>query len=68
LGSHHSSDVGQILDQENIAIRAGHLCAQPLMRKWSPKGFVRVSLSLYNDSTDIDALVAGLEKAKEILQ
>lgn len=63
----HPSDIAQLLDQENVAVRAGHLCAQPLMRRMKTKGFVRASLSVFNDSADIDQLVKALAKAKEML-
>ncbi len=67
LGSIHPSDVAQILDQENVAVRAGHLCAQPLMRRMKTKGFVRASFSIFNQSTDIDQLVKAVRKAQEML-
>ncbi len=67
LGSIHPSDVAQILDQENVAVRAGHLCAQPLMRRMKTNGFVRASFSIFNQSTDIDQLVKAVRKAQEML-
>ncbi len=67
LGSIHPSDVAQILDQENVAVRAGHLCAQPLMRRMKTKGFVRASFSIFNQSADIDQLVKAVRKAQEML-
>lgn len=63
----HSSDISQILDQENIAVRSGHLCAQPLMRRMKANGFVRASLSIFNNTQDIDLFVAALIKAKRML-
>lgn len=63
----HASDVGQILDQENIAVRAGHHCTQPLMRKLGVPATVRASFSIYNQLSDVDALIKGLIKAKELL-
>jgi cysteine desulfurase/selenocysteine lyase len=63
----HPADVAQIIDQENIAVRAGHLCAQPLMRRMKTKGFVRASLSVFNDTSDLDRLVNAVIKAKEML-
>lgn len=65
--SGHASDVGQILDQENIAVRAGHHCTQPLMRKLGVSATVRASFSIYNQLSDVDALIKGLVKAKELL-
>lgn len=67
LGSIHPSDIAQILDQENVAVRAGHLCAQPLMRRMKTKGFVRASFSIFNNSSDIDQLVKAVRKAQEML-
>lgn len=64
----HASDLAQILDQENIAIRAGHLCAQPLLRRLNLSAFARVSFSVYNQKSDIDSLVKGLLKAQELLK
>lgn len=63
----HASDVGQILDQENIAVRAGHHCTQPLMRRLGVSATVRASFSIYNQMSDVDALIKGLIKAKELL-
>lgn len=63
----HPSDVGQILDQENIAVRSGHHCTQPLMKRFGVPGTVRASFSVYNSVGDIDQLVKGLMKAKELL-
>lgn len=65
-GAHHS-DVSQILDQQAIAVRAGHHCTQPLMKRFNITGSVRASLSVYNSKEDIDALVKGLIKAREML-
>lgn len=65
-GAHHS-DVGQILDKEGVAVRAGHHCAQPLMAKLGVPGTVRASFSVYNNQQDVDRLVAALKKAGELL-
>lgn len=65
-GAHHS-DVGQILDQEGVAVRAGHHCTQPLMARLGVPGTVRASLSVYNNHEDIDALVKAVVKAREML-
>lgn len=64
----HASDLAQILDQENIAIRAGHLCAQPLLKRLQVAAFARISFSVYNQKSDVDALVKGLLKAQELLK
>lgn len=63
----HASDVGQILDQENIAVRAGHHCTQPLMVRMGINATVRASFSIYNQLSDVDALIKALNKAKELL-
>ncbi|MBO8171822.1 MAG: cysteine desulfurase [Bacillaceae bacterium] len=61
----HPHDVATVLDAEGIAIRAGHHCAQPLMRWLEVTATARASFYFYNDEKDIDALVKGLQKAKE---
>ena len=62
----HPHDVGTILDQEGIAIRTGHHCAQPVMDRFGVAGTARASLALYNTRDEIDALVAGLAKVAEV--
>ena len=62
----HPHDLGTILDTEGVAIRAGHHCAMPLMTRFGIPGTARASLALYNDSRDIDALVAGVQKAQKL--
>ena len=62
----HPHDVGTIVDQHGVAIRAGHHCAMPLMRRFKVPATTRASLAVYNTRADIDALVAGLRKVKEI--
>jgi cysteine desulfurase/selenocysteine lyase len=65
-GAHHS-DVGQILDQMGVAVRAGHHCTQPLMQRLGVTGTVRASFSIYNSMSDVQALCKGILKAREIL-
>lgn len=60
----HSHDLATILDQEGICIRAGHHCAQPLMRRLGVPATARASFYLYNTPDDVDALISGLDKAK----
>ncbi|MCY1044230.1 cysteine desulfurase [Corallococcus sp. bb12-1] len=62
----HPHDVGTILDQEGICIRTGHHCAQPLMQRFGVAATVRASLALYNTPQDVDALVKGLHKVREV--
>jgi cysteine desulfurase/selenocysteine lyase len=66
LGDIHPHDLATILDGEGVCIRAGHHCAQPLMRRLDVPATARASFYVYNDESDIDALVAGILKAKEI--
>lgn len=68
LKGHHHSDVGQLLDQQGVAVRAGHHCTQPLMRALGVPGTVRASFSIYNDTDDVDRLIEGVRKAREMLQ
>ncbi len=61
----HPHDGGQVLDQYGIAVRTGHHCAWPLMRKYGVSGTTRASFYIYNDLADIDALVTGIEATKK---
>ena len=61
----HPHDVGQVLDQFGVAVRTGHHCAWPLMRKLNLIGTTRASFHLYNDSKDVQALLEAVIKAKE---
>jgi cysteine desulfurase/selenocysteine lyase len=62
----HAHDVGQVLDLEGIAIRAGHHCAQPVMQRYGVAATARASFALYNTRAEVDALVAGLAKVKQV--
>jgi cysteine desulfurase/selenocysteine lyase len=62
----HPHDLGTILDTEGVAIRAGHHGAMPLMTRFGIPGTARASLALYNNSRDVDALVAGVQKAQKL--
>ncbi len=62
----HPHDVGSILDQEGIAVRAGHHCTQPVMQRFGVPATTRASFSFYNSKHDIDVLVAGISKVQEI--
>ena len=61
----HSHDLSTVLDTEGIAIRAGHHCAQPLMKWLNVSSTARASMYIYNNEDDVDRLVAGLKKTKE---
>ena len=63
----HAHDLATILDREGVAVRAGHHCAQVLMERCGVASTTRASFALYNTRADVDALVAGLAKAREIL-
>lgn len=62
----HPHDVGTILDDEGIAIRAGHHCAQPLMRRLGVSATARASFYVYNTIEEIDLLIKGLEKVRQV--
>jgi cysteine desulfurase/selenocysteine lyase len=62
----HPSDIGQILDEQGIAVRTGHLCAQPLADRLGVAGFVRASLSIYNTADEIQQFAHSLKKAQEL--
>jgi cysteine desulfurase/selenocysteine lyase len=62
----HPHDVGTILDQEGIAIRAGHHCAQPVMKHFGVPATARASFAFYNTKDEVDSLVAGVHKVIEI--
>jgi cysteine desulfurase/selenocysteine lyase len=62
LAGHDTLDVGKALDREGIAVRAGHHCAQPILRRFGLEATVRPSLAFYNTCEDVDALVAALKR------
>ncbi|HET6383044.1 MAG TPA: cysteine desulfurase [Armatimonadota bacterium] len=62
----HPHDIGTVLDQDGIAIRTGHHCAQPLMQRLGIPATARASLGMYNTRQEIDALAEGLKKVKEM--
>ncbi|MHB8874534.1 MAG: SufS family cysteine desulfurase [Myxococcaceae bacterium] len=63
----HPHDVGTILDAEGIAVRTGHHCAQPVMERLGVPATTRASLAVYNTRSELDALVEGLAKVREVL-
>ena len=63
----HPFDVGTLLDQQGVAVRTGHHCAEPLIDTMGVPGTVRVSFGLYNDKEDVDAFIAALRKAQNML-
>ena len=62
----HAHDLATILDEQDVAVRAGHHCAKPLMRRLGVTATARASFYVYNEEPDIDALVAGLRKAGDL--
>jgi cysteine desulfurase/selenocysteine lyase len=62
----HPHDIGTILDQEGVAVRAGHHCAMPIMQRFGLAGTARASFSLYNTRAEVDALVTGLFKVQKM--
>jgi cysteine desulfurase/selenocysteine lyase len=63
----HPHDIGTILDQEGIAIRAGHHCAQPVMERFGVPATARASFAFYNTKAEVDALVEGINRVIEVL-
>lgn len=62
----HPHDIGTILDSEGVAIRTGHHCAQPLMQRFAVPSTARASFYLYNTPDEVDALVRGVEKVRQL--
>ena len=63
----HPFDVGTLLDQQGVAVRTGHHCAEPLIDAMGVPGTVRVSFGLYNNKADVDAFIAALQKTIKLL-
>lgn len=66
VGTIHHLDMGTLLDRLGIAVRTGHHCAQPLMKRLGVEGTVRASFALYNTLEEIDALVSGIERVRKM--
>jgi len=62
----HPHDIGTILDYEGVAVRTGHHCAQPVMDRYGVPATARASMAVYNTTAEIDALVRGLHKVREV--
>jgi cysteine desulfurase / selenocysteine lyase len=67
VGDIHPHDLGTILDREGIAIRTGHHCAQPVMERFGIPATARASFAVYNTREEVDALVSGILKAREVM-
>jgi cysteine desulfurase/selenocysteine lyase len=63
----HPHDIGTILDTEGVAVRAGHHCAQPVMARYGVSATVRASFGAYNTAAEIEALVRGLHRVREVM-
>lgn len=68
VAQEHHSDIAALLDQQGIAVRAGHHCAQPLMAELGLKGTIRASIAAYNDTDDITRLLSALQQALALLE
>jgi len=66
LDTIHPHDIGTILDHEGIAIRTGHHCAQPVMQRFGITATARASFAFYNTREEVDALVEGIQKVREV--
>ena len=64
----HAHDVGTILDQEGVAVRAGHHCAMPVMQRFGVPATTRASFALYNTRDEIDVLVSGIHRALKVFK
>ena len=63
----HAQDVGEIMDQQGIAVRTGHHCCQPLMRYYQVSTMARASFYIYNTHAEVDAFVAALQRTQRLL-
>ncbi|SDD67944.1 cysteine desulfurase / selenocysteine lyase [Rhodospira trueperi] len=63
----HPQDLAMVLDRSGLCLRAGHHCAEPLMRRLGVAGTIRASFGLYNTRSDVDVLISALEKARNLL-
>ena len=66
MGDIHPHDIGTIMDNLGIAIRAGHHCTQPIMDFYNIPATARASFAIYNTEEDVDKLVEGIQKVKEV--
>ena len=62
----HAHDVGTILDQEGVAVRAGHHCAMPVMQRFGVPATTRASFAFYNTRAEVDVLVAALQRVLKV--
>jgi len=62
----HAHDIAELADREGVCLRAGHHCAQPLMRRLGVSATARASVGVHNEAADIDALIGALQSAREV--
>ena len=67
INSLHAYDIGVLLDKMGIAIRTGHHCAQPLMKRFNIAGTARISFAIYNTKEEIEKCVIAIKKSKKML-
>lgn len=68
VGNIHNYDVGMLLDKQGVAVRTGHHCAQPLMKRLGVPGTVRASFAVYNTREEVEAFITALNRALDILR
>ena len=68
LGDVHSHDLASVLDEEGIAIRSGHHCAMPLMKRLNVASVARASFYVYNGKKDVDTLADALQKSRKVFK
>jgi cysteine desulfurase/selenocysteine lyase len=64
----HPHDLGTLLNQEGVAVRTGHHCAQPVMQRFKVPATTRASFAFYNTLAEVDALVAGIRHVQEVFK
>jgi cysteine desulfurase/selenocysteine lyase len=64
----HPHDIGEILGREGVCVRAGHHCAQPLMRKLGVAATTRASFAVHNTVQDVERLIGGLQRVRQVLR
>ena len=67
INSLHPYDIGLLLDKMGVAIRTGHHCTQPIMKKFNITGTARISLAVYNTKEEVDVCIRAIKKAKKML-
>jgi cysteine desulfurase / selenocysteine lyase len=68
LDGAHPHDIGEILGRDDVCVRAGHHCAQPLMRRLGVNATARASFAVHNSAADVDRLITGLGRVRDVLR